>query len=134
MYRMVTGAEVVDEGLRSLAGWTSTAVEPKHVHFRVADVSKPLMSVAEMVDANYSVIFELDDLGADASRSVDRETGETQHFTRRNNAYEIELFAVPFKGSSGMPGNLNALGDAADLESVQDCHDRLHSFRAALVG
>ena len=39
MYRTVTGAEVVDEVLRSLAGWTSTAVEPKHVRCRVADVS-----------------------------------------------------------------------------------------------
>ncbi len=53
MYRTVTGAEVVDEGLRSLAGWTSTASETKHIDFREADVSKSLMSVAEMVDANY---------------------------------------------------------------------------------
>ncbi len=57
MHRSAIGAEVVDEGLRSLAGWSNTAVEPKQVRFRVADVSKPLMSVAEMVEANYSAIF-----------------------------------------------------------------------------
>ena len=70
MYHTVTGAEVADEGLRSLAGRSSAAAGPKLAHFRVADVSKALMSVAEMVDANYSVIFERDDLGVDQSRSV----------------------------------------------------------------
>ena len=46
--------------------------------------------------------------------------------------YEIELFVVPFAGSSGTTGNLNPLGDAADLDDWGPLAARLRARRAGV--
>ena len=118
-YRTATGAEVRDEGMKSVAGRPAGAAAGLRLaHFRVAGVSKPLMSVAEMVDANYSVIFERDDRGVDRSRSIDRETGEVLYFVRRNNVYEVDWAVMPYDELANEPkGDLNALGDVEVSQS-----------------
>ena len=59
------------------------------MRFRVAGVSKPLLSVAELVDADHRVIFDKID-GCDISRAVNKVTGMTLPFVRRGKIFELD--------------------------------------------
>ena len=61
---------------------------------QVADVRKPLMSVADMVDAGQGVHF----LASGQSYAVHRETGTVTKFTRTKNIFEMEAVVPPFSG------------------------------------
>ena len=68
--------------------------------FRVAKVSRALMSVADMVDRGQKVIFDKID-GKDCSRSVDKASGIETPIKRVNMIYEFELHVareVLFRG------------------------------------
>ena len=59
---------------------------------QVAKVRKPLISVADMVDAGQDVHF----LASGQSYAVHRETGEVTHFTRRRNVFELDVEVKPY--------------------------------------
>ena len=61
---------------------------------QVTDVRKPLMSVADMVDAGQDVHF----LASGQSYAVHRETGTVTKFTRKKNIFEMEAVVPPFSG------------------------------------
>ena len=63
------------------------------------------------------MIFERDSHGVDCSRSIDRVTGETLYFERRNNVYEVDWQVVPYSELAGEEnGGLNVLDDAEEGE------------------
>ena len=59
---------------------------------QIADVRKPLMSVAEMVDAGQDVHF----LASGQAYAVHRDTGEVTQFARRKNVFELDVEVKPF--------------------------------------
>ena len=62
----------------------------------VADVTKPLAAVADMVDAGQVVVFS-----KHGSFAVNELTGEKLAFTRRTKVYEFEMAVEPFTEGGG---------------------------------
>jgi hypothetical protein len=91
-YRAANGAAVKDEGTRTIQVRTSSGTT-RHMRARVCDVTKGLMSVAEMVDANHTVVFS-----PDRSFARHNATGEISEFRRRNNVFELDLQVLPYVG------------------------------------
>ena len=61
---------------------------------QVTDVRKPLMSVADMVDAGQDVHF----LASGQNYAVHRESGVVTRFSRKKNVFEMEAEVPPFGG------------------------------------
>ena len=70
-YRTAIGEDVPDEGQRVLIGqpYGSTAGRSTAIKFRVANVCKPVASVAELVDSGHQVVFEKRPDGEDSARA-----------------------------------------------------------------
>ncbi len=89
-FRTASGQITHDEGGKVLLGRPSGTRE-RHmgIRFRSADVRKPLVSVAEMVDAGYDVTFS-EKHGKDHSHAVHRAAGSVVPFVRTGMVFEIE--------------------------------------------
>ena len=66
----------------------------------MGDVSKGLVSVAEMVDSGHRVIF--DSAASGGSYAEHKETGRRTPFIRRSKVFEIDVAVVPFSESPGI--------------------------------
>ncbi|CAK0896231.1 unnamed protein product [Prorocentrum cordatum] len=94
--KTASGHYVNDEGVRLLAG-TSTmpgASQARAAKFKVADVSKPLLSVAEMVDLGHRLVFDSEG-GRDISYARRKTSGGVVKFCRRSKVYEMDLHVDP---------------------------------------
>ena len=89
-YMAANGSAIVDEGCRTLYGTFSRGGPTTGARFRVADVSRPLMSIADMLDRGNKVIFERDRNGVNASRVV-TSTGATIPISERKRTFEISM-------------------------------------------
>ena len=77
-----------------MVGYVKGITDLKGVKAHVADVHRPLLCMAEVVDNNFRVVFDTIN-GLDASYALDKNTGNVMHATRRNNVYETEWAIVP---------------------------------------
>lgn len=96
-YRTATNQAVKDEGLRELIGRPNGQGEVMGIRARVADVHKALLSVAEVVDKGFRVVFDTDQDGRDTSHMVRKSTGQRVEFRRRNKVYEIDWDILPYQ-------------------------------------
>ena len=83
-YSTANNAKVEDEGLRVLSVKHGGGTKPMLIRTRKAKVKRPLMSVADLVDANKTVVF--DSAGAFA---VDKTTGLRQEFQRKGKGWNV---------------------------------------------
>ena len=67
------------------------------IRARVADVHKALLSVAEVVDKGFRVVFDTDQKGRDISHMVRKSDGQRVEFRRRNKVYEIDWDILPYQ-------------------------------------
>ena len=90
----------MNEGERQLNLQTADG-KVRGAKVQVADVRKPLMSVAEMVDAGQDVHF----LASGQAYAVHKATGEVTQFTRRKNVFELDVEVKPLRkgGFQGQP-------------------------------
>jgi hypothetical protein len=104
-YRTADGSHIPDQGMRTIMGTPSGSSVVQGVRLRVAPVHKPLLSVAEMVDAGYTVVFRKKD-GQDVSCAVNSTTQQQIKFSRRNKIYEIDMAVQPYhEVQSSMTGS-----------------------------
>ena len=96
-YRTATNQAVRDEGLRELIGRPNGQGPVMGIRARVADVHKALLSVAEVVDKGFRVVFDTDNKGRDTSHMVRKSDGHRVEFHRRNNVYEIDWDILPYQ-------------------------------------
>ena len=127
-YRTATGQVVQDGGEKTIEG-VDMFGHRMSIRFRVADVTKPLLAVAELVDNGYKVVFEKQ-RGRDVSRAEYKATGDAIRFIRRGMVFDLDL-AVPLGMMSGdvqaaEPSSSSASvappddGAAAQPESVEE--------------
>ncbi|CAK0842285.1 unnamed protein product, partial [Prorocentrum cordatum] len=83
--KTASGHYVSDEGAKHLA---------RAAKFRVADVSKPLLSVAEMVDSGHRLVFDSEG-GQDISYACRKTSGDVVKFCRGSKVYEIDMHVDP---------------------------------------
>ncbi len=88
-FSAANGGRVYNLGRRILRGLLGTATGPmRGIKATVTEVTKALLSVADLVDTGHTVIFS-----RSGSRAVHDETGEVTEFTRRRNTFEVTLLA-----------------------------------------
>ncbi len=105
-YRAANGQMIYDEGTRVL--YFKDNGHTRAIRARVGDVSKGLVSVAEMVECGHRVVFD-----ADASYAVHKETGKKTYFKKRNKVYEIDVDVMPYATTPGNgPRYPNGVGHA----------------------
>ncbi|CAK0861852.1 unnamed protein product, partial [Prorocentrum cordatum] len=117
-YKTSSGHYVNDEGERPLAGAMPGASLARAAKFRVAGASKPLLSVAEMVDSGHRLVFDSEG-GQDISYAHHETSGDVVQFFRRNKVYEMDMHVDPYvpevcpvevagheppEGEAGQPG------------------------------
>ncbi|CAK0851548.1 unnamed protein product, partial [Prorocentrum cordatum] len=116
--KTASGHYVNDEGEKILAGAMPGASQARAAKFRVADISKPLLSVAEMVDSGHRLVFDSEG-GQDVSYAYHKTSGDVVRFCRRNKVYEMDMHVDPYvpevcpvevaghelpEGEAGQPG------------------------------
>ena len=67
------------------------------IRARVADMHKALLSVAEVVDKGFRVVFGTDQDGRDISYMARKSDGQRLEFRRRNKVYEIDWDILPYQ-------------------------------------
>ncbi|CAK0826156.1 unnamed protein product [Prorocentrum cordatum] len=117
-YKTASGHYVNDEGEKILVGTMPGASQARAAKFRVADISKPLLSVAEMVDSGHRLVFDSEG-GQDISYACHKTSGDVVRFCRRNKVYEMDMHVDPYvpevcpvevagheppEGEAGQPG------------------------------
>ena len=85
-YSCANDAKVYDEGLRVLSIRSGQNAGPLLMRSRSAKVKRPLMCVADLVDANKTVVFD-----SEGSFSVDKSTGQRLQFERRGKGWDVEF-------------------------------------------
>ena len=85
-------AAVVNEGERTLIMKTHDGTR-RGAKVQVANVRKPLMSVADMVDAGQDIHF----LASGQSYALHRETGQVTYFQRRRGVFELDVQVEGFR-------------------------------------
>ncbi|CAK0865359.1 unnamed protein product, partial [Prorocentrum cordatum] len=154
-YKTASGHYVNDEGERLLAGAMPGASQARAAKFRVADISKPLLSVAEMVDSGHRLVFDSEG-GQDISYARHKTSGDVVKFCRRNKVYEMDMHVDPYvpevcpvevagrdppEGEAGQPGAAHeevaegpprpARGPSAPTAAERAAHEVLHEpYRA----
>ncbi|CAK0843605.1 unnamed protein product [Prorocentrum cordatum] len=93
-YKTASGHYVNDEGEKILVGAMPGASQARAAKFRVADISKPLLSVAEMVDSGHRLVFDSEG-GQDISYAYHKTSGDVVKFCRRNKVYEMDMHVDP---------------------------------------
>eukprot|EP00971_Amphidinium_carterae_P026014 513149-Amphidinium_carterae.1 len=88
-YTTATGERVEDKGRQHVEGKVGDKLFG--IKFRVVDgIRKPLLSVAEAVDAGYKIVFDKVD-GEDNSFFIHKATGEKIKMQRTAKVYDISL-------------------------------------------
>ena len=96
-YRTAMNQAVRDEGLRELIGRPNGQGEVMGIRAGVADVHKALLSVAEVVEKGFRVVFDADQDGLDISYMVRNSNGQRVEFRRRNKVYEVDWDILPYQ-------------------------------------
>jgi len=94
-YRAANGAVILDEGERTIYGAFDGHAGVRGARFRVADVSRPLMAIADMLDQGHRIVFDRDDCGQNVSVIVNKKTGKKLPIKERNRTFEIEMRLAP---------------------------------------
>ncbi|CAK0847058.1 unnamed protein product [Prorocentrum cordatum] len=84
----------VHEGGQAISCKTASGHYVDDEGVRVADVSKPLLSVAEMVDSGHQLVFASEG-GQDISYAHRETSGDVVKFCRRNKVYEMDMHVDP---------------------------------------
>ncbi|CAK0826820.1 unnamed protein product [Prorocentrum cordatum] len=93
-YKTAFGHYVNDEGEKILVGTMPGASQARAAKFRVADISKPLLSVAEMDDSGRRLVFDSEG-GQDISYACHKTSGDVVKFCRGNKVYEMDMHVDP---------------------------------------
>ncbi|CAK0838042.1 unnamed protein product, partial [Prorocentrum cordatum] len=155
-YKTASGHYVNDEGEKILVGTMPGASQARAAKFRVADISKPSLSVAEMVDSGHRLVFDSEG-GQDISNAYHKTSGDVVKFCRRNKVYEMDMHVDPYvpevcpvevagheppEGEAGQPGAAHeevaegpparpARAPAAPTAAERAAHEVLHEpYRA----
>eukprot|EP00971_Amphidinium_carterae_P087541 1732192-Amphidinium_carterae.1 len=100
-YTAASGARIADEGFKQFLVRTSSG--PRALTMRLGGVTKPLLSVADMVDQGHTVTFS-----RQGSCVTHDKTGAVLSLTRRNRVFEVDLPVIgPVQGEQRM--HLNPL-------------------------
>ena len=85
----------MDEGERTIYVAFDGHAGVRGARFRVADVSRPLMAIADMLDQGHRIFFDRDDCGQNVSVIVNKNTGKKLPIKERNRTFEIEMRLAP---------------------------------------
>eukprot|EP00971_Amphidinium_carterae_P330779 6463992-Amphidinium_carterae.1 len=88
-YQTATKEVVQDQGQQVVAG--KVAGVDFSAKLRVCGVYKALMSVGEMVDQNYRVVFDRDVSGRDMSHALHKPSGTKVPFQRNGKTFDIVM-------------------------------------------
>ena len=100
IYKNASGGAVADEGCRRLLGRVSggNGTIIKGINARVADVTRGLLSVAEIIDVGGEVHFT-----GKGAWMIDS-THRVVNIERKGKAYEIEMELMPYADAVKVPG------------------------------
>ncbi|CAK0885065.1 unnamed protein product [Prorocentrum cordatum] len=93
-YMTASGHYANDEGEKIFVGAMPGASQARAAMLRVADIGKPLLSVAEMVDSGHRLVFDSEG-GQDISYAYHKTSGDVVKFCRRNKVYEMDMHVDP---------------------------------------
>ena len=86
-YEVANGEEIPNLGERQCLALTPGGGRPKRIHFQVAAVHKPLLSITKCADMGYDCILQ-----KDGGYLYDTETGESIPIERRGNLYSLKMW------------------------------------------
>ena len=86
MYRVANGEIIPNEGQKRLRGFGDD-YGAMGLTMQITDVTKPLLSVREMVKANQRVVFD-----SNGSYSENKATGRKQYFKDKQGSYVLEMW------------------------------------------
>jgi len=95
-YQCANKTFIRDKGSRNIFGHVKGRAKISAWNFRVTKVHRALMSVSQMVDKGYRVVFDADN-GVDISYFVNKDTGSKIPIPRSGKTYEIEMEVIPFQ-------------------------------------
>ena len=100
-------SRIVDEGKRILQTKAGEGLLPKRLNTRKADVQKPLLAVADIVDQNHAVLFD-----SAGSYALNKKTGEKTMFSRVGRGWNLKLdLEAPNKANKVMQQILAELSE-----------------------
>ena len=82
--------------MRYLVGFMEGSEQLRGIKARVADVTRGLMCVAELVDSGHRLVFDKD-MGVDISHMVNKASNVVVPVNRRNNTYETNWTVLPYQ-------------------------------------
>ena len=94
-YSCADGTTIGDEGERTIIGKVRGRGKHAAMRFRVTQVARGLLCVAELVDQGMKIVFDKEK-GIDISHMVDKRTGEHIPVDRRLKTYELLFDMLPF--------------------------------------
>ena len=94
-YRTACDTRVKDEGEKSVFGFVPGSNTATGAKFRVGNITKCPMSVADMNDKGMRVVFDQDDRGNDISHAPHKATGEKVLFSRKGKIFNFEIDVLP---------------------------------------
>ena len=109
-YQCANKTKIVDQGSRHIFGRIQGRSAVSAWRFRVTKVHRALLSVSQMVDQGYRVVFDSDDTcgrggSTDSRKDVsyfqNKETGVKVKIPRSGRTYEIEMDVLPYKEAKG---------------------------------
>ena len=115
---------LVNEGERTLVLKMPDGTR-RGTRMQVAGVRKPLMSVADMVDAGNDVYF----LSSGEYYAVHRQTGTITRFVRRKNVFEIDAEVPEYSSLTSQVGVDSALVREIVLQRQQQSSTSSEGFR-----
>lgn len=95
-YRSACNKLITTEGKRTLATRAGGFLRAE-----VADVSKNLLCVAELLDSGHRVVFD----SQEGYKAVHKRTGRAMHFERVGKVFNVGVDILPYgEGPLGFPG------------------------------
>ena len=95
-YTAADNGLIYDDGTRNILAEVNGSKRGFRCH--VADVSKGLISVANMIDNDHDVVFS-----SSGSYAKNKTSGEITPFIRRGNIFDIDLKVIPFGWPATLP-------------------------------
>eukprot|EP00971_Amphidinium_carterae_P312552 6212347-Amphidinium_carterae.1 len=90
VYFTANGEKVYDKGVQHVRGTVKGSSAPVDVKLRVADIREGLLSVPEIVDKGFRVVFD-----SEGSYAEHKKSKERLYFEREGMSYEMVMNVLP---------------------------------------
>ena len=125
-YRPVAGPSIKDEGQRTIMVDTGGKKDARTLKFRICNVHKPLVSVADMVDNDQTVVFS-----KTQSFAKHNKTGLITPFVRRKKVFEIDCIVRPAPKTGELEKNMISMSSLEQdaMEIFLSVQSELEDYR-----